>query len=305
MSYCFYAFCENFLLILRVIKIKPSTVQLLRFPFSFFLMPVYWFAITQVDKVDFFKAVLVFVILHLLVYPASNGYNSFMDRDTTPIGGVKNPMMPQRQLLHATYVLNILAIGLSFVISLLFTLGIVLYILASLAYSSRRIRLKKYPVIGFLTVVIFQGALTFFLVYHGSSLGYITEVPLLGMVAAAFLIGGFYPLTQIYQHEADKEDGVTTISYLLGYTGTFIFTGIIYAFAFITLGYLFYLQRDINSFIILQLFMVPVFIYYFRWFTNVLKDKQEANFTRTMRMNMIASLCTNLGFIAILIYHLF
>lgn len=268
-------------------------------------MPVYWFAITQVDEVDFFKAVLVFVILHLLVYPASNGYNSFMDRDTTPIGGVKNPMMPQRQLLYATYVLNILAVGLSFIISLLFTLGIVLYILASLAYSSRRIRLKKYPVIGFLTVVIFQGALTFFLVYHGSSLGYTTEVPLLGMVAAAFLIGGFYPLTQIYQHEADKEDGVTTISYLLGYTGTFIFTGIIYAFAFITLGYLFYLQRDINSFIILQLFMVPVFIYYFRWFTNVLKDKQEANFTRTMRMNMIASLCTNLGFIAILIYHLF
>ena len=268
-------------------------------------MPVYWFAISQVDEVDFLKAILVFIILHLLVYPASNGYNSFMDRDTTPIGGVKNPMIPQRQLLYATYVINILAIGLSFVISQIFTLGIVLYILASLAYSSRRIRLKKYPVIGFLTVVIFQGALTFLLVYHGSSADYTTEVPLLGMVAAAFLIGGFYPLTQIYQHEADQKDGVTTISFLLGYTGTFIFTGIIYAFAFIILGYLFYQQSDINSFIILQVFMVPVFSYYFRWFSKVLKDNREANFTRTMQMNLIASLCTNLGFMAILIYHLF
>ena len=268
-------------------------------------MPVYWFALSQTEAIDPLKAILVFIIFHLLVYPASNGYNSFMDRDTTPIGGVKNPMMPQRQLLFATYVLNLLAIGLSFVISLLFTLGIVLYILASLAYSSRRIRLKKYPIIGFMTVIIFQGALTFFLVYHGSSQDYTTKVPLLGIVAASFLIGGFYPLTQIYQHEADKRDGVTTISYLLGYTGTFIFTGIIYAFAFITLGYLFYLQSDINSFIILQIFMIPVFVYYFRWFSNVLKDNQEANFARTMRMNTIASVCTNLGFIAILINHLF
>ena len=286
-------------------KILPSTIQLLRFPFSFFLMPVYWFALSQIENIDLLKAILVFVILHLLVYPASNGYNSFMDRDTTPIGGVKNPMLPEKQLLQVTYVLNILAIGLSVFISWLFAAGILLYILASLAYSSRRIRLKKYPIIGFLTVVIFQGALTFFLVYHGSSENYTTDVPLLGLVAAAFLIGGFYPLTQIYQHEADKKDGVTTISYLLGYTGTFIFTGIIYAFAFITLGYLFYQQGQVKSFIILQIFMVPVFIYYFHWFFIVSKDKKEANFTNTMRMNLIASACTNVGFLAILIYHLF
>ncbi len=286
-------------------KILPSTLQLLRFPFSFFLMPVYWFALSQVETINPLRAVLVFIILHLLVYPASNGYNSFMDRDTTPIGGVKNPMLPEKQLLHATYGLNVLAVGLSFFISFLFVTGIVLYILASLAYSSRRIRLKKYPIIGFLTVVVFQGALTFFLVYHGSSTGYATEVPLLGILAAGFLIGGFYPLTQVYQHEADKKDGVTTISYLLGYTGTFIFTGIIYAFAFSTLGYLFYQQGQVNSFIILQVFMVPVFFYYFRWFFKVSKDNKEANFTNTMRMNVIASACTNLGFMTISIFRLF
>ena len=286
-------------------KILPSTIQLLRFHFSFFLMPVYWFALSQVKEIDPLKAVLVFIILHLLVYPASNGYNSYMDRDTTPIGGVKNPMLPQKQLLYATYVLNILAVGLSLFISLLFTGGILLYILASLAYSSRRIRLKKYPIIGFLTVVIFQGALTFFLVYHGSSASYVTNVPVLGILAATFLIGGFYPLTQIYQHEADKKDGVTTISYLLGYAGTFIFTGIIYAFAFSTLGYFFYQQDQVNSFIILQIFMVPVFFYYFRWFFKVSRNKNEANFANTMRMNIIASACTNLGFMTLLIVRLF
>jgi 1,4-dihydroxy-2-naphthoate octaprenyltransferase len=264
-------------------------------------MPIYWFALSQAETINPLKSILIFIILHLLVYPASNGYNSFMDRDTTPIGGVQNPMLPQKQLLHVTFVLNILAIGLSLIISLLFAIGIFFYILASLAYSSRRIRLKKYPIIGFLTVVIFQGSLTFFLVYHGVSEGYTTNAPVMGIIAAAFLIGGFYPLTQIYQHEADKKDGVTTISYLLGYIGTFLFTGIIYAFAFITLGFLFFQQREVKSFILLQIFMVPVFVYYFYWFYKVAKNKNEANFTNTMRMNIIASVCTNLGFCTLLI----
>ena len=285
-------------------KILPSTLQLLRFPFSFFLMPVFWFALSQVESISPTKASIVFIILHLLVYPASNGFNSYIDKDTTPIGGVKYPMLPQKQLLIATYFLNVLAIALSMFISLLFTLGIVLYILASLAYSSRITRLKKYPLIGFVTVVVFQGALTFYLVYEGSSSGNSSAVPVLAIIAAAFLIGGFYPLTQIYQHEADKKDGVITISSLLGYTGTFIFTGIIYAFAFLTLGYLFYQQGSMDSFIILQVFMVPVFIYYFRWFYMVTKDKKEANFTNTMRMNVIASACTNFGFITLLIIRL-
>ena len=57
-------------------KNPGSTLRLLRLPFSFFLMPVYWFALSQVVEKDWTRAILIFVILHLLVYPASNGYNS-------------------------------------------------------------------------------------------------------------------------------------------------------------------------------------------------------------------------------------
>ena len=64
------------------------------FHFSFFLMPVYWFALSQVKYINWAEAGLIFVILHLLVYPASNGYNSYMDRDTSPVGGIKNPLQP-------------------------------------------------------------------------------------------------------------------------------------------------------------------------------------------------------------------
>ncbi len=278
-----------------------STIQLLRFHFSLFLMPVYWFALSQVKHIYWRDAILIFIILHLLVYPASNGYNSYMDRDTSPIGGLKNPMVPTRHLFIVTCLMDIAAIVLGFIISTFFALGIFFYILASRAYSYRKIRLKKYPVAGYLTVIIFQGAVTFCLVYHGSDSNHTLQIPVIAMVASSLLIGGFYPLTQIYQHEEDQKDGVITISYLLGYRGTFVFTGIVYALAFVALGFYFYLNSALMQFLILQICMLPVVVYYFIWFNKVYKNNSEANFRNTMRMNLLASLFSNIGFIALLI----
>ena len=279
--------------------IKSSTIQLLRFHFSFFLMPVYWFALSQTNSINKPHAVLIFIILHLLVYPASNGYNSYMDRDTDSVGGIKKPMQPTKQLFHITLLLDATAVILSCLISLYFVLGIIAYILASRAYSYRGIRLKQYPVIGYLTVVIFQGAITFFLVMHGSSNDKTLFAPLFSMVAASLLIGGFYPLTQIYQFEQDKADGVTTLSMLVGYKGTFIFTAIIYFFAVSTLAYQLISTKQQNSFFIIQIFFIPVLVYFFWWFRRVTLKHTAANFVNTMRMTVLASVCTNAAFITL------
>ncbi|MEO6456063.1 MAG: UbiA family prenyltransferase [Ginsengibacter sp.] len=295
----------KFSLLLEVNKNSRSTLQLLRFHFSFFLMPVYWFALSQVVHINRKDAILVFIILHLLVYPASNGYNSYMDRDTGSIGGLKNPLQPTKQLFYVTVVMDIIAVTLSFFITWIFAAGIFFYIMASRAYSYRGIRLKKFPIIGYLTVVIFQGAVTFYLVYHGSESNHTVHIPVIGLIAAGLLIGGFYPLTQIYQHEEDIKDGVKTISYKLGYRGTFTFTGIIYALAFSMLALQYALNLELNRFFILQIFMLPVLVYFFIWFRKVWINEKEANFKNTMRMNLLASSCTNLGFITLLIIHLF
>ncbi|MEQ1553298.1 MAG: UbiA family prenyltransferase [Ferruginibacter sp.] len=285
--------------------IKKSTIQLLRFHFSFFLMPIFWFALSQVIDICIFDAILVFFILHILVYPASNGYNSYMDKDETSIGGIKNPMQPTMQLYYATMIMDIVAILFSLLINFHFAVGVLIYILVSKAYSYRGIRLKKYSIIGFLTVVFFQGAFTFALVYYGVSTNKSFQIPFLPILASALLIGGFYPLTQIYQHQADKNDGVTTISYLLGYKGTFIFTAIIYTFSFAVLAFWFFSTLQQNSFFIMQLFFIPVLISFFIWAKKVWANTDEANFKNTMRMNLIASICTNLAFITLLILQIF
>jgi 1,4-dihydroxy-2-naphthoate polyprenyltransferase len=285
--------------------LSASTIKLLRIPFSIFLSPLYFFALSQVPVIDWTKAILVFIILHFLVYPASNGYNSYMDRDTDSIGGLEKPPPPTHELYYVTIALDIAAIVLSLLVSPLFAACMPLYIGASKAYSYRRIRLKQYPVIGYLTVIIFQGAFTFWLVYYGSNPALPVQWPWQGMLIALLLIGGFYPLTQIYQHKQDLRDGVATISYKLGYSGTFIFCGCMYALAYAIMAQFFIESKEMNKLLVVSIFFIPIIVYFFKWFGQVRKDTSAANFTNTMKMNWLAATCTNTAFIILLTWRWF
>lgn len=283
--------------------LSASTIKLLRIPFSFFLSPVYFFALSQVPNIDWTRAVLVFIIIHFLIYPASNGYNSYMDRDTKSIGGLEKPPPPSRQLYITTIVLDITGLLLSLLISPLFTAVMVTYIGASKAYSYRGIRIKKLPITGYLLVIIFQGAITFWLVYYGSNADRSLFVPWQGMVICALLIGGFYPLTQIYQHQQDLDDGVATISYKLGYKGTFVFCAIVYLLAFSFMAQFFIHQKQRDKLIMVSIFFIPVVVYFIVWFLRVSKNAQAADFKNTMIMVWLAATCTNISFISLLIWN--
>jgi 1,4-dihydroxy-2-naphthoate octaprenyltransferase len=283
--------------------LNRSTIQLLRFPFSLFLAPVFFFALSTLEEIHWGRTILVFFMLHILVYPASNGYNSYMDRDESPIGGLAKPMQPTQQLFYATLIMDMLAIILGILVSAYFSVGICLYILASRSYSFRGIRLKKYPVIAYLTVIVFQGAITFALVYHGCSSQKLFSIPMLPMIAASLLIGGFYPLTQIYQHEADQKDGVTSISARLGYRGTFIFCAIVYSLAMGILGFYYMELNQLPKFLALITLLMPVLIFFFKWAISVWRDISAANFNNTMRLNVVASISTSIAFILLIIWN--
>lgn len=264
-------------------------------------MPVYWFALSFAERINITNAVLLFFIIHVLVYPSSNGYNSYNDKDTSSIGGIENPMQPTKQLFVFTVVMDAISISLSFIISPLTAALILIYIICSRLYSYRKIRLKKYAVFGYLIVILNQGGLIFFTVFNAVNISANTNTPWLGMICAALLIGGFYPITQIYQHKDDADDNVKTISMLLGKKGTFIFCFVVYATAFALLFYYYHLIHQLFLFVILILFFLPVLAYFMVWFLQVNKDISFADFKHTMRMNKFASACTNLAFITLLI----
>lgn len=228
-----------------------------------------------------------------------------MDRDTESIGGLEKPPLPSRQLYLLTILLDIAALVLGFIVDPIFGFIMPLYIGAFKAYSYRGIRLKKFPVVGYLTVIIFQGALTFWLVYYGSNADDTIWVPWQGMVICALLIGGFYPLTQIYQHQQDLEDGVITISYKLGYNGTFIFCALVYLVAWLFMAQFFITKNEMNKLLLVSIFFVPVIVYFIKWLAAVRKDNKAANFKNTMKMNWIAATCTNMAFIILLTWKYF
>lgn len=280
---------------------QRSTIQLLRFHFSLFLLPVYLFALSQAGVIDWKNAVLSFIILHLLVYPASNGYNSYMDRDETPIGGLASPLQPTKQLFYTTVVMDAVAVLLSFFISMLFAGGVLLYILASRAYSYRGIRLKKYPFTGFLTVFIFQGAAIYFITYKAVNLGGQTNPDWKAVLLSSLLIGALYPLTQIYQHEEDLRDGVQTISYQLGKRGTFVFSTVLFLLATLLVYLLFNQQHRLNHFYLFLLFLLPVVLFFLYWMSRVWQDEKAADFKNSLRMNALSTLCTAAYFITLVI----
>jgi len=282
-----------------------STLVLLRIPFSFFLMPVFWFAISQLLNHDAFNVCIIFLVLHVLIYPASNGYNSYIDKDTDSIGGIKNPPKPTKSLLYASIIFDTIGILLGIMVHWIFAIGVAVYVLVSRAYSWDGIRIKKYGWAAFFTVSFFQGAYIYLLVYlFAQPIFSVNQLINLKVLIPAFIsmlnIAGVYPLTQIYQHKADKEAGVKSLSSILGITGTFYFSGIIFFAATLLTFYYFNLLNTNHLSYLLLLFMMPIVFFFTWWYIKVTKSVLQASFSNTMMMNGISATSFNLYYILLI-----
>jgi 4-hydroxybenzoate polyprenyltransferase len=284
-----------------------AVFQHLRFPFSLLLLPVFLFALVTAPYLIYENNTwLLFFILHIFVYPSSNGFNSLQDNDEGSIGMLEKPMPVPDSMRWITIVLDTTAIILSLLINWQVCIMLITYILASRLYSWRKVRLKKYPILGFLTVFVFQGLVIFMMVKCLHLI--IADVDNLWIydvffgIACSCLIGSGYPLSQIYQHVQDKKDGVKTISMLLGYTGTFIFSGILFGIcAFIFTLHFINQPFEMIAFALCSLIVAIYFTY---WFLKVSKATIHANFTNAMRMNLLSCIAFNICFIIILIYRI-
>ncbi|SMD35375.1 1,4-dihydroxy-2-naphthoate octaprenyltransferase [Reichenbachiella faecimaris] len=278
-----------------------STFLHLRFPFSFFLLPVFLFAVAVSQPTDWTQLALVFFVLHLLLYPASNGYNSYFDQDEGSIGGLEHPPETTKNLYYWSLILDGAALLLALRIDWKFSFMLLIYGLMSKAYSHPSVRLKKRPVLGWLAVGLFQGYFTFLMTVYGTTLtsfdALMTWEWQCPALLSSLLLWGSYPMTQVYQHEEDRERGDMTISLKLGILGTFYFTGVFFTVA--TLGFFLYFRATFSDQmgLLFIIFLIPVTLYFFNWFLKVRKDESQADFRHTMRLNFVSALMLNLFFL--------
>lgn len=298
--------------ILQHIIPSRSAIVHLRFVFSLFLMPVYLFAYSQSALIDPRSALLAFLIWHFLAFPASNGYNSYFDKDEESIGLLDKPPVVDLSLYYFSLLLEVVGFLLGFLISWEFALAVLLYGIMSKLYSHPKTRLKKYPVISFFTVFFFQGAYiywTTFTAISGTSLfdhnAWSPNFFIAGAICSC-LIGASYPLTQVYQHGEDSRRGDITISILLGHKGSFVFSGILFG-AGIALSFVYWQSLMlIDNFYFFLFCSLPVFLFFNYWFYKVGRSAANANYKNAMRMNFISAGCMlfYFGVLAVLSGHM-
>ncbi len=278
-----------------------SVIQHLRFPFSLFLLPVFIFAVSHSQSRDYSAILWTFIVLHVFIYPASNAFNSYFDKDTGPIGGIAKPLTTTKSLYYAALVMDVLGIVLAFLFcGGWFAMAMMLYGLVSKAYSHPVVRLKKYPILSWLTVGLFQGAFVFLAVFHtlsGEKAPYFDNITLFAAAISSMNLLAFYPITQVYQHEEDAARGDHTLSLKLGIKGTFYFAGALFLINTLLIA-LYFQQKDIFGFFWTYLIcMAPALLFFNIWFLKVHKQPQEANFSNTMYMNILGAACLNIFFL--------
>ena len=282
---------------MKLKQVIPTTSAYahLRFVFSIFLLPVYLFAFSQVPFIQPTKAILIFFIWHFLAYPASNGYNSYFDKDEDSIGLLEKPPKVDISLYYFSILLELTAFILGFFVGWEFAVSVLLYGVMSKLYSHPTTRLKKYPVISFLTVFFFQGAFIYYTTYSalaGLSLyRYWDPSFILAGVICSCLIGASYPLTQIYQHDEDSRRGDKTISLLLGYKGSFIFSGALFTLGIVCSFFYWHGAGKIVYFYFFLLCSFPIFLFFNYWLYLVGTSTVNADFKNAMKMNFLSSGC--------------
>lgn len=285
--------------------LSRATLLHLRIPFSLFLLPIFTFAVAvSPPGYEFSRLAMVFVILHLLIYPASNAYNSYMDRDTGPIGALEQPPPVTRQLFWVSLILDVLGVLLGALLDFGFALMLVGYTLVSRAYSWHGLRLKRYPWLSWAVVALFQGGYTVLTVQQGLA-GWSWHDLFGGfwpgygwaLLAATLLVGGSYPLTQVYQHGEDAQRGDRTLSLVLGVRGTFLFClAVLGLGGAVLLGYL-YVYRGLTATLTVALALSPVLGHFTWWMARVWSNPAQANYRHTMRQNIVAGICLTAAFL--------
>lgn len=282
-----------------------STLLHLRIPFSFFLLPIFLFALAISPNLILQRLTWVFLILHVFVYPASNGYNSYFDKDEQSIGGLKNPPPVFPALYWVSLLIDLAALVLALLhVSLEFAIMIFVYGMASKAYSHPRVRWKKRPILGWLITGFFQGFFIFMASYMALNKLEVSSVMQMHILWPALLtslmLWASYPMTQVYQHEEDARRGDRTLSLVLGVRGTFFFTAGFFGLAVLGfVGYFlrYYSERQAVAFLIC---LAPVLLYFSYWFIRVSRNPARADYTHTMWLNLLSSACLIIFFLWLL-----
>lgn len=157
-----------------------------------------------------------FVNVHLLLFGGATAYNSYWDRDTGPVGGLKNPP-PMKPWMHpASLILQAVGWMLAWTSGLLFS---VIYLVSAFffwLYSTPLARWKGKPVKSLFAIGISTGTNSFLMGYLAAGNHTFGWVEVMAAFGVALMMLSLYPISQIYQREEDAARGDRTFAVVYG-----------------------------------------------------------------------------------------
>ncbi len=202
---------------------KPYLTHL-RLPFQFLLSPIFlWGALLAGGTLNG-QLLIAYAAFHLFLYAGGTALNSYYDRDEGPVGGLAHPPPPPPHLLAFSLGWQLIGFVLALAVNGWVAAIYFLMFWMSVAYSHPRIRLKGKPLGALVTIMLGQGILPFYAGWataRGSLGDGGAWWVMLAALSATFITGGMYPLTQIYQLDADAQRGDFTSARFLGVQNSF------------------------------------------------------------------------------------
>ncbi|MGI8915286.1 MAG: UbiA family prenyltransferase [Chloroflexota bacterium] len=199
----------------------------LRLHFQVLLAPIFLWGLVLAGSRPDGRTWLVFIAYHVFLYGGATAFNSAYDRDQGPVGGLRHPPPVDPFLLP--WSLGILVFGLVLALARPWTACLYfLILLLALAYSHPSVRLKARPWASLVTIAVGQGVLPFlagWLATPEPSTDW--QLGVMAAVSAAFVAIAFYPLTQLYQVEEDRQRGDRTVAVVLGIDASFALSSLL------------------------------------------------------------------------------
>lgn len=213
-------------MVARQRAVAADYITHLRLPFQFLLSPIFLWGVLLAGGSLNLHVLVTYIAFHIFLYAGGTALNSHYDRDEGPIGGLEQPPPVPRYLLLFSLVWQIIGFLLTFTVNRSVAAIYFVMFCLSVAYSHTQIRFKGNPLLAIVTIMLGQGILPFFAGWataRGDLDAAFNLESLIAALAATLIIGGFYPLTQLYQLEADARRGDMTVARFLGIDGSFRF----------------------------------------------------------------------------------
>jgi 4-hydroxybenzoate polyprenyltransferase len=198
----------------------------LRLNFQLMLAPIFLWGVLAAGGGRTGTVAVACFLIHVCLYGGATAFNSVFDRDDGPIGGLKRPPPVPAGLLAFSLALQVAGAAAALGVGPVFAALYLVMGCLGVAYSHPRWRLKARPWASILAVAFGQGIFGFFAGYAaagGAASGAATERVVEAALIAALATTALYPLTQVYQADADRRRGDRTFAACYGARATFGF----------------------------------------------------------------------------------